>query len=355
MSFKTKRTDARKVCRMLETSIIVVNWNGKHFLETCLTALRQQTFQGFETILVDNGSTDGSVEYVRTEFPEVKLTVLHENRGFTGGNITGYELAHGDLIVLLNNDTEAHPRWLEEIHNAVREHPNAGSFASKMLLFDERKRIDICGSVLTTAGTTVPLGRGELDGPAWIEPCKVFGACAGAAAYRRSMIEDVGFFDPDLFMVYEDLDLSFRAQLRGYECMFVPGAIVYHHLGATRNKTPARNVFFSQRNVELAYLKNMPLWLMLLGAPQRLLYELGSAAYFFKLGTGLAFLKAKLDVVRCLPAVVRKRREIQRRRTLTNAQLRAMMQSNWLGLKWKKLISAWRGPSAALRARRSSS
>ena len=134
---------------MPEISVIVVNWNGKHFLETCLTALRRQTFRDFETILVDNGSEDGSAEYVRSGFPEVRLIALDRNLGFTGGNIAGYEQACGELIVLLNNDTEVDPRWLEEIHKARRDYPAAGSFASKMLYFDERNRIDNCGFGLT--------------------------------------------------------------------------------------------------------------------------------------------------------------------------------------------------------------
>jgi hypothetical protein len=330
---------------MPEISVIVVNWNGKHFLETCLAALRKQTFQDFEAILVDNGSEDGSAEYVRTRFPEVQVIALDRNLGFAGGNIAGYEQARGELMVLLNNDTEADPHWLEEIHKASRDFPVAGSFASKMLYFDERNRIDNCGFGLTAAGLTVDLGRDEQDRPTWAESRKVFGACGGAAAYRRNMLEDIGFLDPDFFMTYEDVDLSFRAQLRGYQCAFVPGAIVYHRYRATMKKYPARQVFFSQRNIEWVYLKNMPFRLMLRSLPERLLYEIGGAAYFFKLGAGTAFLKAKMDAVRKLPSALRKRQKIQNRRTLTNGQLRSVMQNNWLGSKWRKFSSAWRGSS----------
>src|SRR5438067_2539796 len=127
---------------MPESSVIVVNWNGKHFLDTCLAALQRQTFRDFETILVDNGSEDGSAEHVHTQFPDVQLLALGENRGFTGGNIAGWEESRGELIVLLNNDTEVDPRWLEELHKASREFPRAGSFASKMLYFDDRNRIE---------------------------------------------------------------------------------------------------------------------------------------------------------------------------------------------------------------------
>ena len=170
-------------------SVIIPNWNGKQFLEDCLCAMRRQTFRDFETILVDNGSTDGSVEYVRTQFPEVNLLALPENLGFTGGNIAGYAQASGNLIVLLNNDTEAHPSWLEEIHRASQAYPDAGSFASKMMYFDERGRVENCGFDLGCPGATVDLGRDELDGPEWTQPRRVFGACWGS---RGVSTQDAG-------------------------------------------------------------------------------------------------------------------------------------------------------------------
>jgi GT2 family glycosyltransferase len=330
---------------MPEISVIIPNWNGKQFLEECLGAMRGQTFRDFETILVDNGSTDGSVEYVRQQFPEVKLLALPENLGFTGGNIAGYAQAGGNLIVLLNNDTAAHPNWLEEIHSASRANPDAGSFASKMMYFDDRERVENCGFDMGIAGATVDLGRDEIDGPTWSQPRKVFGGCGGAVAYRRRMLEEIGFLDPDFEMIYEDVDLSFRAQLRGYECVYVPGAIVYHRYRVTIGKAPSRQVFYSQRNIEFVYLKNMPLGLILRSAPQRLLYEIGAAIYFSKQGTGAAFLRAKLDVLRCLPSILRKRREIQKSRRLTSSQLRAILKTPLFFKKLRKLRSALAKPA----------
>lgn len=331
---------------MPEMSVIVLTWNGKHFLEDCLGSMRRQTFRDFETILVDNGSTDGSVDYVRSQFPEVKLLALPENLGFTGGNIAGYAQSTGSLVIMLNNDTEAHPGWLEAIHKASAAYPQSGSFASKMMYFDERGRVENCGFDVGLSGATVDLGRDELDGPAWSQPRKVFGGCGGAVTYRRSMLDDIGFLDPDFFMTYEDVDLSFRAQLLGYECVYVPGAIVYHRYRATNKKTPARQVFYSQRNIEFVYLKNMPLALILRSAPQRLLYEAGAAAYFMRQGAGAAFFRAKLDVMRSLPAILRKREEIQKRRTTTNSQLRAILKKFLFSAKWKKLRSLWTHPSS---------
>jgi GT2 family glycosyltransferase len=332
---------------MPEISVIIVNWNGKHFLRECLSSLRQQTFRSFETILVDNGSKDGSVEYARAEFPEVRILALAENRGFTGGNIAGLELATGELIVLLNNDTEAHPGWLEEIHNACLTHPAAGSFASKMMYFDDRQRIENCGFEIDLAGTTVDLGRDTIDGPEWSSPRKVFGACGGAVTYRRSMLDHIGFLDDDFFMIYEDVDLSFRAQLSGYTCVYVPQAIVYHRYRSSIRTRPALQVFYSQRNIDLVLLKNLPLGLILRSAPRRLLYELGAAFYFLRLGNGAAFVRAKLDVLRQLPSLLRKRRGIQKHRTLTNSQLRAIMRGPGLSSKWKKFFSSGSGLQGA--------
>ncbi len=324
---------------MPEISVIIVNWNGKHFLEACLGALRRQTFRDFETIFVDNGSSDDSVEFVRTNFPEAMVLSLDENRGFTGGNIAGYERASGRLIVLLNNDTEAHPSWLEEIHKAALEFSEAGSFASKMLYFDQRDRIETCGFGVATSCTTEDLGRDQVDSARWSRTRSVFGACGGAVAYRRSMLDNIGFLDPDFFMVYEDVDLSFRAQLCGYSCIYVPAAIVFHRYRSTL-KSKTAQVFYSQRNIEFVYLKNMPMGLILRTLLQRSLYEFGALIYFTKLGSGLAFLRAKIAVLRHLPRLWRKRQQIQRQRTVADAHLRALMTSTFSS-KWKKLRASW--------------
>ena len=339
--------------RAPRTSVIVINWNGKHFLDTCLTALRRQTFKDFETILVDNGSSDGSQEHVRANFPEVRLLALGENLGFTGGNIAGWNEARGELIILLNNDTEVHPQWLESIHEAALAYPEAGGFACKMLMFDERTRIDNCGFDLGATGTSFDLGRGRADGPEWRSPREVFGACGGAAVYRRKMLEKVGFFDDDFFMTFEDVDLNFRAQLQGFKCMFVPGAIVYHHLRGTMRKHNARQTFFSQRNNEYFYLKNMPLALLVRFLPRRILYEVGAFAYFCLLGQARPFLAAKLDVLKNLGPLLRKRQRVQRERTLSAGELRRMMCADTLGNDLRRRWAKFRGALPATLRRHS--
>ena len=331
---------------MPEISVIIANWNGKHFLDDCLSALRRQTFRDFETILVDNGSTDGSPEYIRANFPEVRLLALKENLGFTGGNIAGYKLAGGGLIALLNNDTEADSEWLQAIHNGSLLFEHAGSFASKMMYFDERRRIENCGFEMAITGTPTELGRDEPDGPEWCSPRNIFGACGGAVAYRRSMLKDVGFLDPDFFMIYEDVDLSFRAQLSGYDCVYLPQAIVYHHYRSTIKKRPAVQVFYAQRNIEFVYLKNLPFRFLVRSVPVRLLYEVGAAVYFCRLGAGTAFFQAKLDAIKRLRSVLRKRRTIQKCKVVTNSDLRVRLRGSVFFSKWTKFLTAAKTPLA---------
>ncbi|HTZ84805.1 MAG TPA: glycosyltransferase family 2 protein [Candidatus Acidoferrales bacterium] len=325
---------------MPEISVIIVNWNGRHFLPDCLSALRQQTFHDFETIFVDNGSTDGSLEFVRAHYPEVRIISLESNHGFSEGNIAGYREASGNTIVLLNNDTEAHPDWLDAIHRACHEFPSAGSFACKMMYFNDRTRIENCGFQIDSAGIAAELGRDQFDGPEWAVSREVFGACGGAVAYRRRMLEAVGFLDPDFFMIYEDVDLGLRAQLSGFRCVYVPKAVVYHHYRSTIKKRPALQIYYSQRNIDFVYWKNLPLAFILRSTPRRLLYELGSALYFFRFGAGVPFLRAKLDVLRRLPSVLKKRRVIQKQRSLANSQLRTLMCGSVFNSKWKKFFSA---------------
>jgi GT2 family glycosyltransferase len=326
---------------MPKISVIIVNWNGKHFLDSCLSSLRSQTFRDFETILVDNGSQDGSVEFVWQEFPEVHLVALDHNSGFSSGNIAGYDLALGNLIVLLNNDTKTHPEFLQQINHASEEFPEAGSFACKMLYFDEPGKIENCGFDLSMAGATLEVGRDKPDGLEWAHPRKVFGACGGAAAYRRRTLEEIGFLDPKFFLIYEDVDLAFRAQLRGRSCIHLPGAIVYHRYRASIGQRSATQVFYSQRNIELVYLRNMPLGLVLRSLPYRVLYELGAAIYFVKLGSGPIFFRAKMEALRLAPQMWRERRRILGTRTVSTAHLRGLMKQTSLLPKFRKLFSLW--------------
>jgi len=193
-------------------SVIIPNWNGLALMRACLDSLRGQTYRDFEVIVVDNGSTDGSVAALEQEYPDVRVLALSVNGGYSGGCNRGIEVARGELLVMLNNDTEADARWLEALVDAMDRHPEAGSAASRLMIYDKPE---------------------EPYGPPYDQERYVFGGCGGAVAYRREMLDEIGTFEEAFFMYYEDIDINWRAQLAGWKCVYVPQAIVYHHLSAT--------------------------------------------------------------------------------------------------------------------------
>jgi len=237
-------------------SVVIPNWNGLRFLATCLGALRDQTLADIEVILVDNASSDGSGDFVRTGYSEVRLIELGENRGFTGACNLGMEAATGAYIALLNNDTEVQPDWAEQVVAAFADHPDAGIVASKMLLFDQRDRFHTAGDFFTTDGRAGNRGAWEWDTGQYDRGEYVFSACGGSAVYRKSMLSEIGRLDDDYFFLLEDVDLAWRAQLAGYKVWYEPRAIVFHHLSATGGGVTAS--YHDGRNGIWLIVKNMP-------------------------------------------------------------------------------------------------
>lgn len=239
-------------------SIIIPNYNGKRFLDTCLVALRAQTHphELTEVILVDDASTDDSVAYIREHYPEVKVVQLERNSGLAIGCNAGARAATGDLLVMLNNDTEAEPGWLAALVAAAEAHPYAGAIASKMLLFDRRDTLHNAGDVMGADG--IPRNRGvwQVDTGQFDADTCVFGGCGGAVAYRRAAWEAAGGFDERLFMYLEDVDLAWRLQLLGWDAVFAPDARLYHQLSATGGGTLAS--YYTGRNTLWVIAKDMP-------------------------------------------------------------------------------------------------
>ena len=237
-------------------SIVIPHWNGRHHLDDCLHALRRQTFTNFETILVDNASTDGSQGYLTEHFPEVQLVELGKNYGFTGACNAGYAAAQGELVVLLNNDTEADEGWLMAITQAFLNHPQVGMVASKMLLFDQRDTIHTAGDFYRLDGLPGNRGVWQKDVGQYDKVEIVFSACGGSAAYRRTMLEEIGFLDNDYYFSCEDVDLGWRANLAGWQVLYVPTAIVYHKLKGTGGSVTGS--YYDGRNFLYLIWKNYP-------------------------------------------------------------------------------------------------
>jgi len=314
-------------------SVIVLNWNGKQHLGACLESLRRQTYRDFEVILVDNGSTDDSVAYVRREFPWVRLLALENNVRFCAGNNAGIRASLSLFVALLNNDTEAETNWLAELMTAAEAIPEAGSFASQILMFDDRQAIDSAGNEYAANGAAAKRGHLSKAG-SFDKPMPVFGACAGAALYRRSMLDDVGLLDEDFAMIFEDVDLGFRAQLAGYACVYVPTARVYHKVNATIGRYSRDYVYYGQRNIELVYFKNMPTRLLIRSLPGHFLYDMFALIFFAwhrRLG---AYLGAKLDAIVALWRIFPVRRRIQSGRRVSDQTVRQLFTRGWLRKRW---------------------
>ena len=239
-------------------SVIIPNYNGVHLLPGCLEALSAQSYPAARTelILVDDASSDDSVSYVRTHHPQVSLLPLERNRGFAGACNAGVMHAAGELLALLNNDTEPEPGWLAALVEAALAHPQAGTIASKMLLFDRRDTIHTTGDLMGADG--IPRNRGvwQQDAGQFDSDEVVFGGCGGGVAYRRVAWDAAGGLDGRLVMYLEDVDLAWRLRLLGWEAVFAPKARLYHRLSATGGGTLSS--YYTGRNTIWVIAKDMP-------------------------------------------------------------------------------------------------
>lgn len=293
-------------------SVVIPNWNGAHHLPVCLDALRAQTHPDVEIVVADNASTDGSQALLADCYPGVRLIALPTNRGFTGACNAGIQVATGEFVALLNNDTEVDPGWAGAVVAAFGRHPEAGLIASKMLLFNDRHRFHTTGDLYLVNGRLANRGVWEEDTGQYDREEYVFSACGGSAAYRRSMLDDIGLLDGDFFFSCEDMDLGWRAQLSGYRCVYAPDAVVYHHLAATGGGVTAS--FYDGRNALWILIKDYPgalwrkHWRAVLQAQAGLAWE---ALRAWRGPAARARLRGMLAAFAGVPKMLRKRRAIQ--------------------------------------------
>jgi GT2 family glycosyltransferase len=315
-------------------SVIIVNYNGCRFLADCLRSVGDQELgEPFEVILVDNASTDGSVDFVKQEFPDVRLVLADKNLGFAGGNNLGMRAARGRHIVLLNNDTQVRAGWLQALVTAAEQNPAAGAIAAKLLFVDPPNTIQNAGSLLLSDGSGADRGFREPDRSQYDTAEEVFGACGASVLYRRQMLEDVGLFDETFFMYYEDTDLNWRMRLRGWSVLYEPTAVVDHvHAGSSREWSP----FFTyhvDRNRLFMLLKNasLPMVMRSLSAFVRLALDhatgRGGRAGFREGRTRRDGGRARVyprvvgSLLLHLPEMLIKRSRIRRRRTVSDAAI----------------------------------
>jgi GT2 family glycosyltransferase len=319
---------------MSKVSVIIVNYSRNGLLRNCLQALERQSLGDFEVVIVDNASSDSSLYEIKKFLeetslaPRVKVIPLCRNLGFAGGNIEGLKHAEGEYIALLNNDAEPDERWLEELAKAMETNPQIGICASKMIVHGS-DILDSAGNEFSTA--LKGFGAGEKQKSfLYDEKRYVFGACGGAALCRRKMIDEIGFLDEDFFLIHEDIDLSFRAQLNGWKVLYVPAAIVYHRVRSSIGHMSDMAVYYTLRNSEFVRMKNVPLGIFIRCFPEYLIWTLTEFAYFAikhkKIGL---YFKAKSDAIRMLPKMLKKRAVIMKEKKMSNKYLLSIMTSLW--------------------------
>jgi GT2 family glycosyltransferase len=316
----------------VSVAVVIPTWNGRALLDVALSSLQTQTLAADEVIVVDNGSTDGTAEHVRSRWPSVILIPLPENTGFAAATNRGIERATSHVVALVNNDVELHPAFLRELVGALEADPGAASAAAKMLRFDERGVIDGTGDTLRWSGVAQQRGQGELDRGQYDAPGRVFSACAGAAAYRRSAFGEVGLFDEAFFAYLEDVDWGFRAQLAGRGCVYVPSAIAYHVGSASTRRDGRPDRFFyglPRRNSLWVVLKSYPASALLRYAPLVLLNHAALLLAAVRDGMTRAYLSALWAAARGLPRVLRQRRAIQRARRVGRLELEPLITRGW--------------------------
>ncbi|HXF61804.1 MAG TPA: glycosyltransferase family 2 protein [Caldilineaceae bacterium] len=295
---------------MTTVSVIILNWNGRHYLERCLRSVFAQTYQPFEVVLVDNGSTDGSAEWVAATFPQVRLICNRTNWGFAAANNQAIRATDSELVALLNNDTVVEPGWLQALVSAMNTKATIGMCASKMLLASQPDTVDSAGIAIDRAGLAWGISGRAAD---LNQPRPVFGASAGAALYRRAMLDDIGLFDESFFLYLEDVDLAWRAQWGGWEAIFVPEAVVYHvHSGTARTIHHVKSRLLGRNKIWLL-CKNYPFPQILWNLPLIMWYEGASLAYALvqrRLGSALL---GRLEALGKAPMMVAKRKQVTKR------------------------------------------
>lgn len=299
-------------------TVAVASYNGRHLLEVILPSLARQRFRDFEVFVVDDGSSDDSVSWLREHWPEAKVVALPHNGGVTAAMNVCARSGCGELLALFNNDLELDPDCLGELVAALRGHPEAGFAAAKLMDFNRRDTVDGAGDVFTWEATAGRRGHGERDRGQYDEPRAIFGACGGAAMYRRSVLEDVGPFDEDFFAFYEDVDWNLRAQLAGFSCRYVPTALVYHMGSATLG--PGLTDFTRYhlwRNGLWIIAKDLPASAILRHGNRLLLGQLINFAVAVRDGKLDVWWRVWRDAMRGLPDALRKRRQVQSRRRIT--------------------------------------
>ena len=280
----------------IKTTIIIPNYNGLSFMEPCFESLKEQTVKDFKVLVVDNGSTDGSVEWLKEH--RVPSIFLKENTGFSGAVNTGIRAADTPYVLLLNNDTRVEPGFVAAMERAMDQSPKIFSVSSRMIQMYHPELLDDAGDMYSILGWAYQRGVGRSVN-LYQKSCRVFSACAGAAIYRRAVFEEIGLFDELHFAYLEDIDVGWRAKLYGYDNVYCPDAAVYHvGSGTSGSRYNSFKVRLAARNCIYLNYKNMPGWQILLNAPFLLAGIFVKYLFFVKNGFGRDYVSGLKEGIR---------------------------------------------------------
>ncbi len=330
-------------------SVVVINWNGRDYLRSCLEALAKQTFRDFEAIVVDNGSTDGSIEMMKTSdfgIP-VKLVENGRNLGFCAANNRGFAASRSRLVAMLNNDAEPDPRWIEALVACFVGRDDVGMAACKIVVWEDPRRIDKVGHLIYLDGQNRGRGSGQIDCGQFdrIEECAWPDGCA--AMFRREVIDQTGGLDEDLFIFGDDSEFGLRARILGWKCLYTPEAVVRHHRGGAVAVASTRRLFLIERNRVLLAVKLFPWSLLWLNVPYYLLRLAAGALAAArnrgeiskyrgmggKIRAAYAMLKGDLAALRMMPMTLRKRRTVRSAARLSHKEIKELILRYRISLK----------------------
>lgn len=294
---------------MKKTTVIIPNYNGKVYLDDCLSSLREQEGAAFDVLVVDNGSTDGSVELVREKYPEAGLICLEHNTGFCGAVNTGIQKAVTPYIILLNNDTKADKKYVHEMTRAIERDETIFSVSARLLVMSRPERIDDAGDYYCALGWAFARGKGR-PRAGYNQEKEIFAACGGAAIYRKKIFEEIGRFDENYFAYLEDIDIGYRAKIYGYKNMYCPeGTVLHAGSGFSGSRHNAFKVSLSSKNSVYLVAKNMPLLQILLNLPLLLAGFAIKSVFFTAKGLGREYMGGLMKGCRfCFTGNARKNR-----------------------------------------------
>ena len=308
-------------------SIVIPNYNKFDLLEKCIKSLFAQTNIDFEIIVVDNGSTEKKERL--PDDPRVKFIWQDNNLGFSKAVNIGIKEAKGEYIALINNDTELAVDWIDQVYRAFEGNKEAMFITSRIMSFQERDIFDDVGNVILFSGKAYKVGNGEKDSGQYNQQRYIFGASGAASVYKRDFFEIVGFFDEDFFAYLEDVDLSFRANLLGIKCLYVPEAVVYHVGSATTGSRYNKfTVFHLAQNTINLIIKDYPTKFIFKSILNILAHIISLQVFFTLKGFGLDFIKGIISGLKMSRIMLAKRREIINTRIINDLELEKLFKEN---------------------------